>query len=193
MANIGVRALSPAGFIVVYRKVIFIVCYLKKQRERHASGMRLRGVRPSSHTQVPIGTFIVKVSLNKFPESSVKIAQIGWRGLIALPLAMPNGRVFNFKGVKRRSVLFLFSSNHPQMHSGQAICVAFFSRWVVSSTPSNCDSSSVGRAQPSHGWGREFEPRLSLTRKGHFFIYLSWVSKTVGIYRPTSSVSCEAR
>lgn len=24
-----------------------------------------------------------------------------------------------------------------------------------------CDSSSVGRVQPSHGWGREFEPRLS--------------------------------
>ncbi len=27
-----------------------------------------------------------------------------------------------------------------------------------------CGSSSVGRAQPCHGWGREFEPRFPLQR-----------------------------
>ena len=28
----------------------------------------------------------------------------------------------------------------------------------------NCGSSSVGRAQPCQGWGREFEPRLPLQK-----------------------------
>ena len=28
-----------------------------------------------------------------------------------------------------------------------------------------CGSSSVGRAQPCQGWGREFEPRLPLSQE----------------------------
>lgn len=44
---------------------------------------------PSTHKGPQRGAFIVKVSLNKFPESAAKPAQIGWRGLIALPPAMP--------------------------------------------------------------------------------------------------------
>ena len=32
-----------------------------------------------------------------------------------------------------------------------------------------CGNSSVGRAQPCQGWGREFEPRFPLTKKHPFF------------------------
>ena len=28
----------------------------------------------------------------------------------------------------------------------------------------NCENSSVGRAQPCQGWGREFESRFSLSQ-----------------------------
>ena len=32
----------------------------------------------------------------------------------------------------------------------------------------HCGSSSVGRAQPCQGWGREFEPRLPLQTLGSY-------------------------
>ena len=75
-----------------------------------------------------MSAFIVKVIIC-VSEPSVKLARIGWRGLTAFPSAMPNGRVFNFNGEKKDSPCYLYfiSSDHPQMHSGQAICVAFFS------------------------------------------------------------------
>lgn len=46
------------------------------------------------------------------------------------------------------------------------ICIAFFFSLEIIHilhTRGTCDSSSVGRTQPSQGWSREFEPRLSLT------------------------------
>jgi hypothetical protein len=33
----------------------------------------------------------------------------------------------------------------------------------------NCGRSSVGRAQPCQGWGREFESRRPLQKIGHLF------------------------
>ena len=35
-------------------------------------------------------------------------------------------------------------------------------------TTGQCGSSSVGRAQPCQGWGREFEPRLPLQMLGSY-------------------------
>ena len=38
----------------------------------------------------------------------------------------------------------------------------------------NCGNSSVGRAQPCQGWGREFEPRFPLKGKDsncYLFLY----------------------
>ena len=34
-----------------------------------------------------------------------------------------------------------------------------------------CGSSSVGRAQPCQGWGREFEPRLPLQKSAEMLTY----------------------
>ena len=34
----------------------------------------------------------------------------------------------------------------------------------------NCGNSSVGRAQPCQGWGREFESRFPLIERGPIFI-----------------------
>lgn len=58
----------------------------------------------------------------------MKLARTGWRGLIASPSAMPSGRMFNLKGSEKalRIIFIVFLSQTPQMHSGQAICVAFF-------------------------------------------------------------------
>ncbi len=42
-----------------------------------------------------------------------------------------------------------------------------------------CGNSSVGRAQPCQGWGREFESRFPLQFQPHFggaiFVYISWL------------------
>ncbi len=37
---------------------------------------------------------------------------------------------------------------------------------ISSSDTVKCGNSSVGRAQPCQGWGREFESRFPLTQQG---------------------------
>ena len=59
----GHRSLSvvASGFYSSLPQSDIYCLYLKKQRERHASGMRLKGVRVPFHTQrTSEGTFIVK-------------------------------------------------------------------------------------------------------------------------------------
>ena len=55
--------------------------------------------------------------------------------------------------------------------------------YLCTRNPANCGNSSVGRAQPCQGWGREFEPRLLLQEnkiKGHLRMTLNFEK-----YHPT--------
>ena len=52
-------------------------------------------------------------------------------------------------------------------------------RQKISSLRSKCGNSSVGRAQPCQGWGREFEPRFPLLKDNHmvvFFFVCCWLN-----------------
>ena len=57
-----------------------------------------------------------------------------------------------------------------------------------------CRSSSVGRAQPCQGWGREFEPRLLLQDKqGHLRMTLNFENTVASAISPDGVQSYVSR
>ena len=98
--------------------------------------------------------------------------------------------VGNLKTIVTFAVPFIGSGGGIGRHAGlkipwaaMPVRVRFPSRAPMKKP---CGNSSVGRAQPCQGWGREFEPRFPLykasEKSGAFFFYIPFISASNLLY-----------
>ena len=94
----------------------------------------------------------------KFSDDEIKNPALGIKIFIATNIRIINHISFVYI-IFRKKVSHFFAKKFADKKKG---CIFALAIEKVAHVISHCGNSSVGRAQPCQGWGREFESRFPL-------------------------------